>query len=133
MLPEDMEGRLEAQQVEVVCDGICDAFVLRFFEKQREYPSKEWIARQQRKIDGGIKWLAEKVSVRDGRDFMVGGKFGLADIAAGTVCSYMDVRCPEYAWRENYPDLARYVDGLGERESFRGTVPVPQVIDEKIV
>ena len=133
MLPSDLEQKLEAQEVEVVCDGICDAFVLRFFEIQREHQSQEGIAPQLQKIDGGMKWLAGKASASDGKEHLVGDKFGLADIAAGTVCSYRDVRWKEYAWREKYAKLAKYVDGLKLRESFKGTVPPPQIIDNKIV
>lgn len=43
----EMDDRLFAKKVEVVCDGICDALVLAFFEKQRE-PEKQsqpWMAR----------------------------------------------------------------------------------------
>lgn len=133
MLPSDPSLALEAQEVEVVCDGMCDAFVLRFFEVQREHKSEEWMARQQRKIDGGMKWLAKKAEARGGSKFLVGDAFGLADIAAGTICGYMDVRWKEYEWRGKWSGLAEYVDGLRERESFKNTVPTPQVINDKIV
>ena len=103
---------------------------VREMHRSSEHQSKEWIARQQRKIDGGMKWLAGKAK---GNEFLVGDEFGLANIAAGTVCLYLDVRWPEYGWRESYSELARYVDRLGRRESFRGMVPVPQVIGDKIV
>lgn len=41
----DIDDRLFAKQVEVVADGICDALVLAFFEKQREQQSEPWRAR----------------------------------------------------------------------------------------
>lgn len=41
----EIDDRLFAKKVEVLCDGICDALVLAFFEKQREKPSEEWRAR----------------------------------------------------------------------------------------
>lgn len=72
------------------------------------------------------EWVGDK-------EFIVGGKFGLADVAAGSVCGYVDVRFSEYPWRTKYPDLARYVDTLGERHSFRDTVPVGQKIKDKVV
>ena len=50
-----MEDRLLAKQVEVVCDGMCDALVLLFFERQREHRSAEWEARQLRKVEGGFE------------------------------------------------------------------------------
>ena len=43
----ELDDRLFAKKVEVVCDGICDAMVIAFFEQQRE-PDKQsepWKAR----------------------------------------------------------------------------------------
>jgi glutathione S-transferase len=40
---------------------------------------------------------------------------------------------PDLDWRSRYPALARYVDRLGERPSFKATVPVPQKIDASVV
>ena len=39
----------------VIGDGVCDAFLLVFFERQRPsaHQSAAWIARQMRKIEGG--------------------------------------------------------------------------------
>ncbi|KAF2760418.1 glutathione S-transferase domain-containing protein [Pseudovirgaria hyperparasitica] len=131
MLPEDGDQRLEAKEIEVVADGMCDALVLRFFEVQRKDQSQEWIARQMRKVDGGMKWLAGRV--RPGKEFLVGERFGLADIAVGAVCGYLDVRYEEYPWRARYPDLSKYVDTLQDRESFRITTPRAQKFVDKIV
>lgn len=130
MLPADVDGRLLARKIEVVADGVCDALVLRFFEKQRADQSPEWIARQMRKIDGGFKALADWVG---DKEFIIGDTFGLADVATGSVCGYVDVRFPEYPWRSKYPSFAKYVDGLNKRKSFKDTVPVGQKILDKIV
>jgi len=130
MLSADIDERLFAKQVEVVADGICDSLVLLFFEKQRESQSQEWKDRQMRKVDGGFKALAEWVG---DKEFIIGNTFGHADVAAGSVCGYVDVRWPEYPWRSRYPSLAKYADGLNERQSFQDTVPVAQKIQDKIV
>lgn len=130
MLSNNVDERLFAKEVEVVADGMCDALVLSFFEKQREHQSTEWTARQMRKVDGGFRALAEWV---ENKQFLVGDRFGLADVAAGSVCGYVDVRWPEYPWRSRYPSLAKYVDGLNERQSFKDTVPSSQKINDKIV
>ena len=68
LLPKnDVDGALFAKQVEVVGDGICDALVLLFFEKQREdgKRSEEWMARQRRKVDGGLKALADWIDEKN--------------------------------------------------------------------
>jgi len=43
------------------------------------------------------------------------------------------VRYPALPWRGLYPALATYADRLGERASFRDSVPVAQTISEKVV
>ena len=47
LLPSDVDDRLFAKKVEVVCDGMCDAMVLAFFEKMRaeSKQSEPWKAR----------------------------------------------------------------------------------------
>jgi glutathione S-transferase len=106
--------------------------VLLFWERHRPEAERsvEWMARQMRKVDGGMRTLAEWAS---NHEYMIDGTFGLADIAAGTVCRYLDVRFPDYPWRNRHPNLADYSNGLEQRPSFRSSVPVPQQISDKVV
>ena len=131
MLPADVDGILAARKLEVLCDGVCDALVLTFFERMRgEGASPEWTARQRRKIDGGVKEMARLVGKGD---WAVGDRFSLGDIAAGTLVGYMAVRFPELPWRTQYPDLAALSDRLEQRPSFKNSVPSVQKITDKIV
>jgi glutathione S-transferase len=131
LLPPDARGRLVAKQVEVLQNGICDSTILTMFERQRGEgkQSEEWLARQRRKIERGV---AELARLADGKDFIVGGKFSLADIAAGTALGYLSLRFPEFDWRAAHPDLVRYFDRLAERPSFKATVPSAQNITAKV-
>lgn len=47
ILPRGVEEKLFAKKVEVVCDGMCDALVIAFFENMREKTkqSEPWKAR----------------------------------------------------------------------------------------
>ncbi len=132
MLPADIDARLAARKVEVVVDGVCDALVQLFWERHRpeEHRSTEWQERQMRKVNGGMRALAEWTG---DREFVIGDTFGLADIATGTVCRYLDVRFPDYPWRLNHPNLSAYSDRMERRPSFAGSVPVPQKISDKVV
>jgi glutathione S-transferase len=132
LLAPDDDGILEAKRVQVLADGVCDAVVLIFFERRRhpEHQSAPWIARQMRKIEGGVAELARRIGEKR---FAVGDRFGLGDIAAGTVLGYLDVRFPEFDWRSRHPNLARYTDRLAERPSFRSTVPYAQTIRDPVV
>ena len=131
MLPADVDGILAARKLEVLCDGVCDALVLTFFERMRgEGASPEWTARQRRKIDGGVKEMARLVGKGD---WAVGDRFSLGDIAAGTLVGYMAVRFPELPWRTQYPNLAALSNRLEQRPSFKNSVPSAQKITDKIV
>jgi glutathione S-transferase len=64
---------------------------------------------------------------------VIGDRFGLADIATGTVLAYLSVRFPELDWRGLHPNLAVLSDRLERRPSFRNSVPYPQTISDKVV
>ena len=131
LLPADIDGRLAARRLEVLCDGVCDAVVLSLFEKMRDGGgSPEWLARQRRKIDGGTAAMARLV---DSREFAVGDRFGLGDIAVGTAVGYLSVRFAGLPWRDLHPGLARFADRLAQRPSFRATEPTVQSIRDKVV
>ncbi len=131
LLPQDADGILAAKKLDVLCNGVCDAVVLTFFERQRAGGgSPEWLARQRRKIEGGMKEIARLVGTRE---WAVGDRFSLGDIAAGTALGYLSVRLKEMPLREMYPALAAYADRLAQRPSFASTVPVAQTITDKVV
>ena len=48
----------------------------------------------------------------------------LADIATGCMLGYLDLRFPQINWREMHPNLAEFASKLGERASFKDTIPV---------
>ncbi len=131
LLPDDIDGKLAARKLEVLCDGVCDAVVLSLFEKKREAGgSAEWLARQRRKIEGGVAEMAKMVG---SRPWAVGDRFGLGDIAVGTALGYLSVRFLELPWRERYPDLARFSDRVEQRPSFKDSVPYAQTITDKVM
>jgi glutathione S-transferase len=132
LLPADVDGKLAARRFEVLCDGICDAVLLTFFERMRseEVQSQEWLQRQRRKIDGGVREMAHLVG--DSR-FAVGSDFSLGDIAVGTALGYLSVRFKEFDWAGRYPNLAKFSKRIETRPSFAGTFPVPQKISDKVV
>lgn len=133
MLPDDPLERLAARRLEVLSDGVCDAFVLWFFEKMRPEGkrSPSWMDRQMRKIEGGLAEIDRLVPAE--AEWCVGDRFGLGDIAVGTVIDYLRVRCPEIDWGGRHPDLLARLERLSRRPSFRDTVPVPQRIEGAVV
>ena len=47
LMPDSLDDKLFAKKVEVICDGICDALVLAFFEnlRDKDKQSDPWKAR----------------------------------------------------------------------------------------
>ncbi|MCX7270109.1 MAG: glutathione S-transferase C-terminal domain-containing protein [Burkholderiales bacterium] len=68
-----------------------------------------------------------------GREFAVGDKLGLGDIAAGAALGYLNVRFQEFDWQSLHPALAAYAAALEQRPSFAQTRPYPQNITSKVV
>ena len=132
LLPKDDDGILAAKRLEVIADGVCDAVILILFERMRPqgHVSEPWIARQARKIDGGIAALAKAVGRHT---FAIRDRFGLADIAIGSVLGYLGVRYAEKDWQKEFPDLAAYAEGLFARPSFAESVPYTQAIRDRVV
>jgi glutathione S-transferase len=131
LIPAGVDELLLAKKFDVLCNGICDAIVLSFFESRRDSGgSVEWMARQRRKIEGGTRELSRLLA---DREWAVGAAFSLGDIALGTAVRYASVRYPQFDWRSLYPNLAVHSDKLERRESFRQTVPVAQTIRDKVV
>ena len=131
LLPGDIDGQLAARTLEVLCDGVCDAVVLSLFERMRsDGVSAPWLARQRRKIEGGVAEMARLVGERQ---WAVADAFGLGDIAVGTVLGYLSLRFQDLRWRALYPDLARFSDRLEQRTSFKDSVPFAQTITDKVV
>ncbi len=143
MLPADADGILEAKRIQVIAEGVMDATVQLFFEKQREHPSLEWARRQLRKVVGGLRELDRRLA---DRQFFVGNRFGLADIATVAVLGNQDLAAgvgmmvdwqaldPTIDdWRKLYGNLRRFDAQLRDRPSVRDTAPVMFKLEEKVV
>jgi glutathione S-transferase len=133
LFPADPDELLAAKRLEALADGVCDAFVLLFWERRRPeaHQSRPWMERQSRKIEGGLAEVARLVP--PGGTYCVGDRFGLADIAVGSMLGYLLVRFPELDWAPAHPHLAELHARLSERPSFAATVPTPQRLEPGVV
>lgn len=131
LVPRKREALLLSKRFEILSDGVCDACVLAFIERSRE-PSRqspEWIARQMRKADGGLKELSRLLG--DGA-YCVGDRLTLGDIAVGSLLGWMKVRLPEHPWPSRHPNLAKLSERLEQRPTFADTAPYAQVIRDTV-
>jgi glutathione S-transferase len=119
LIPADLESRIEVKRWEALGDGIADATVLTSHDRDK-VQSAEWHERQRQKIARGLSTMAKDLG---DREFCFGGRFTLADIAAGYALGYIDQVTPDIEWRNAHPNLARFAERLAQRESFRKTLP----------
>jgi len=122
LVPEPARQRIVVRRWEALADGICDAAIGIVLERKRtaSQQSPEYIERQQGKITAGLAEMARELGERT---WCNGEAYSLADIAAGCLLGYLDLRHPDVDWRGRYANLARHAEKLGKRASFADTVP----------
>jgi glutathione S-transferase len=123
LLPQERRERTEVRCWEALADGMLDAAVLMRLETVlREEPQRNaaWVARQQLKIDDGLKAMAKGLAAKP---WCSANHFTLADIACGCTLGYLDFRMPELDWRDAHPNLAKHFQRLSQRQSFVDTMP----------
>ncbi len=122
LIPEPSRQRIAVKRWEALADGVCDAAVAVVLEgrKPARQQSKEWIARQQQKVAGGVTELARELG---DRPWCNGEGYTLADIATGCALGYLELRRVELDWSVEYPNLVRLAEKLAKRPAFQDTAP----------
>jgi glutathione S-transferase len=120
------------KQIQVLTDGICDAFILLFFEQLRDKDrqSRPWIERQLKKIYNAMSLLN---SMLPAVGFCVGDRFSIADISVVSAVDYLSLRFEAYKWQDQFKNLEQLANRLSRRQSFLDTVPTAQEIDKSII
>jgi glutathione S-transferase len=122
LIPEPNRQRIVVKRWEALADGICDAAVAVVLESRRSarQQNKDWLDRQLRKIDLGLKELGNELGEKV---WCNGEAYSLADIATGCALAYLDLRHAAIDWRAAYPNLVKLAEKLAKRPSFAETVP----------
>jgi len=122
LIPEPNRQRIVVKRWEALADGICDAAVAVVLESRRSarQQNKDWLDRQLRKIDLGLKELGNELGEKV---WCNGEAYSLADIATGCALAYLDLRHAGIDWRAAYPNLVKLAEKLAKRPSFAETVP----------
>ena len=121
LIPVSGRERAEVKCWEALADGLLDAAILVRLEKTQrpaEHQSEKWVARQMGKIHAALKAMSNGLG---DKTFCVGTHYTLADVATGCALAWLNFRFPEITWREDYPELAKLLDKLSERPSFKDT------------
>ena len=122
LIPEPNRQRIVVKRWEALADGVCDAAVAVVLESKRSarQQNKDWLDRQLRKIDLGLKELGNELGEKV---WCNGEAYSLADIATGCALAYLDLRHAAIDWRAAYPNLVKLAEKLAKRPSFAETVP----------
>lgn len=122
LIPEAFDERIEVKRWEALADGITEATVNinhEYLEPADKQRAPAWFDKQQSKIDRSLA-VMEKDLGRS--EYCFGGRYTLADIAAGYALGYLDFALPLYKWRGKHPALARLAERLAARAAFSTTV-----------
>lgn len=110
LYPRNAEKRIQAEKLESLADGICDALLAQIYEKRfrpEEKIHQPWLDTQARKALRGLDWLEANpprvTSKLNGGQFAVAALFG-----------YLDLRFPDLNWRRGRPKLKRFETRFAE-------------------
>ncbi|HNX69658.1 glutathione S-transferase N-terminal domain-containing protein [Rivihabitans pingtungensis] len=122
LLPAESRPLAMTKRWEALADGVIDAAVAIYLEKQRESTQQNpgWIERQFGKMRRGLAAMSADLGEKT---WCNGESYSLADIAVGCSLNYLDLRFAHMNWREQYPNLAALMAKLEARQSFIDTRP----------
>jgi glutathione S-transferase len=123
LIPDAFDQRIEVRRWEALADGIAEATVLinhEYREPTEKQRAPAWFERQRAKIDRGLGVMEKDLGAGE---FCFGGRFTLADVAAGYALEYLDQALPEVEWRAAHLLLRRLAERLATRKSFSETMP----------
>jgi glutathione S-transferase len=125
LIPTQGRERAEVKTWEALGDGLADAGLLARMEsiwplRTEEQRSQAWIDRQLGKVNAAIKAIARGLG---DKPYCSGIHLSLSDISVGCALGWLEFRYPQIAWRGEYPNVAKLMDKLNQRQSFVDTAP----------
>lgn len=120
LIPREGMARWRRLTLASQADAILDAAVLTRYEtfiRPQEKRWDGWVEAQQNKIRRSLANLeAEHVAE-------LASVFDVAAIGVACALGYLDLRAPDFGWREQQPKLAAWYAEVSQRESMKATVP----------
>jgi glutathione S-transferase len=118
LIPADGEKHWQALRLQALTDGILDAGILRFVEKNRppELQSKDWGNMQKNSVERGLDYLENTVS-----DWVDNLNIGVIGVAC--VLGWLDFRFADEDWRIKRPALKSWFEQFSKRPSIVKTLP----------
>ncbi|MNJ54381.1 putative GST-like protein YibF [compost metagenome] len=120
LIPKEGWSRWHRLTLASLADAIMDAAVLTRYEtflRPEEKRWDSWIEAQQDKIRRGLTSLEQEHIAE------LTAVFDIAAIGVACALGYIDLRMPDFDWREQQPQLATWYAQVSQRASMRATDP----------
>lgn len=121
LFPEDPATRFKILTLAAAADGMTDAGVLHLVESVRrpkEFVWDWWNARQQTTMKSAMATLNAAAP-----SMATDGPITIAEVTAGSGLGWVDLRFPDFGWRNDNPALGDWFAKISERPSFKATEP----------
>jgi len=121
LIPREGSARWRRLTLASQADAIMDAAVSSRYESFLRPEDKRWdgwLQAQSQKIRRGLADLEQHHLAE------IASGFDIAAIGAACALGYLDLRQPEFGWREQQPGLAEWYAQVSQRASMLATVPV---------
>lgn len=119
LLPGAGPERWRVLRNEALGDGVLDAAVLVFLERNRRGEGERSAWWEQLQLDTLARSLDAMEPLAAGFE----GGVDLGQLTFGCALGYLDFRFPELHWREGRPALDRWYEGFVDRPSLQATMP----------
>lgn len=121
------QARRRMLQVMAVATGTIDKAGAAVYERHFHPGDKvnlEWVARLKRQVDGGLRWLEERL----GGDWFFDDKLSQADITTGALLGYLNLRFQEALHEGRYAKLEALSKRCEMLPSFIAARPSPDEV-----
>lgn len=121
LIPHEGSARWRRLTLASQADAIMDAAVSSRYESFLRPEDKRWdgwLQAQSQKIRRGLVDLEQHHLAE------IASGFDIAAIGVACALGYLDLRQPEFGWREHQPGLAEWYAQVSQRASMLATVPV---------
>lgn len=118
LIPASGMDRIAVLKGQALADGAMDATLLQIWEGRRPEGERSagWVARQQRALSQAMDEMDRCVDT-------LGERLTLAHIAFCCALGTIDLRKPEWDWRDGRPALADWHAGFSARPAAMATEP----------
>lgn len=120
LIPREGSSRWQRLTVASLADAIAESAVLTRYEtflRPEEKRWDAWIDAQQEKIRRGLAQL-EEAHIAE-----LSAAFDVAAIGVACALGYIDLRMPQFGWRDAQPKLAAWYAEVSQRPSLQATEP----------